>query len=458
MQAVLLIDFGSTYTKLTAVDLDKEEFLGNANSFTTVETDINDGLARALAALKTRTGELEFREQLACSSAAGGLRMVVSGLMPELTAEAARSAALGAGAKVVRTYSHTLTSPDLAEIREIEPEIFLITGGTDGGNKEVILSNARALATTDLQCPFVYAGNRVIADEVSEILKEFDLTVCPNVMPRLGELNIEPVQERIRELFLESIVYAKGLSQVEELISNIMMPTPQAMLKAMELLARGSGRVEGIGDLLAIDLGGATTDVYSMASGSPRLSSTVIKGLPEPYARRTVEGDIGMRYSVDGIIAAAGIERVKEISGLDSDSISHWCETLRADPAQLPDQEEIEALDFALSCLAVETAVTRHAGHLEEFYTPMGQVFAQSGKDLRGVRKIIATGGSLIYSSTLNNILSYALYNPQDPGSLKPEKADYLIDKNYILSAMGVLSERYPDIALKIMRKELLHE
>lgn len=458
MQAVLLIDFGSTYTKLTAIDLDKEEFLGNAASFTTVDTDINDGLALAKAKLKAKIGDLEFKEQLACSSAAGGLRMVVSGLMPELTAEAARSAALGAGAKVVQTYSHDLTRSDLAEIIAIKPDIILITGGTDGGNKEVILNNARSFSTTNLQCPLIYAGNRVIADEVSEILQKFDLTVCPNVMPRLGELNIAPVQERIRELFLENIIHAKGLSQAEEIISGITMPTPQAMLKAMELLARGCEAAEGIGDLMAIDLGGATTDVYSLASGSPRSASTLIKGLPEPYAKRTVEGDIGMRYGIDGIIAAAGIERVKEISGLDCGSIDHLCELLQADPAQLPDREDIEALDFALSCLAVETAVTRHAGHLEEFYTPMGQVFAQSGKDLRDVRKIIATGGSLVYSPKLHSILAYALYNPQDKASLKPESASYLIDKNYIISAMGVLSERYPDVALRIMRKELLHE
>jgi uncharacterized protein (TIGR01319 family) len=458
MQAVLLIDFGSTCTKLTAVDLDEAEFLGNATSFTTVDTDINDGLELAKAELKAKIGELEYKEQLACSSAAGGLRMVVSGLMPELTAEAARSAALGAGAKVVKTYSHELTRGDLAEISEIKPEIILITGGTDGGNKEVILHNACSLAATDIKCPLVYAGNRVVADEVRDILSSFDLTVCPNVMPKLGEINIAPVQDRIRELFLQRIIQAKGLSQIEDVISGIMMPTPQAMLKAMQLLALGSKDIKGIGDLLAIDLGGATTDVYSMAGGSPRSAATIIKGLPEPYAKRTVEGDIGMRYGIAGIISAAGIERVEKISGLDADSISHWCDTLQADPARLPDQEEIKALDYALSCLAVEIAVTRHAGTLEEFYTPMGQVFAQSGKDLRGVRKIIATGGSLVYSPMLDNILSYALYSPRDQGSLKPESADYLIDKNYILSAMGVLSEKYPDIALRIMRKELLHE
>lgn len=99
MKAVLLIDFGSTYTKITAVDVEKEKILGTAQSFTTIETDINDGLNNALAILKEQIGEIEFSERYACSSAAGGLRMVAIGLVPELTAKAARQASLGAGAQ-----------------------------------------------------------------------------------------------------------------------------------------------------------------------------------------------------------------------------------------------------------------------------------------------------------------------------------------------------------------------
>ncbi|MBO5973432.1 MAG: glutamate mutase L, partial [Clostridia bacterium] len=109
MKPVLLIDFGSTYTKLTAVDLDSEELLGTAASYTTVQTDINDGLSRGLALLEEKVGKLEYAETFACSSAAGGLRMVTSGLVPELTSEAARLASLGAGAKVVGVYSFQLT-------------------------------------------------------------------------------------------------------------------------------------------------------------------------------------------------------------------------------------------------------------------------------------------------------------------------------------------------------------
>ena len=109
MKPVLLIDFGSTYTKVTAVDVESETLLGTASSYTTVQTDIGEGLQNALDILEQKTGKLNFAERYACSSAAGGLRMITSGLVPELTAEAAKQASLGAGAKVIRVYSYELT-------------------------------------------------------------------------------------------------------------------------------------------------------------------------------------------------------------------------------------------------------------------------------------------------------------------------------------------------------------
>ena len=166
MKAVLLIDFGSTYTKITAVDVEEEKILGTAQSFTTIETDINDGLNNALAILKEQIGEIEFSERYACSSAAGGLRMVAIGLVPELTAKAARQASLGAGAKVIKTYSYELTEGDLQEIDQINPDICLLTGGTDGGNKENIVFNAQMLAKAKHDFPIIIAGNRNCAGQM----------------------------------------------------------------------------------------------------------------------------------------------------------------------------------------------------------------------------------------------------------------------------------------------------
>ena len=458
MNNVLLIDFGSTYTKVTAVDLEREVLLGTAQAYTTVQTDVGEGLEQALEQLRAITGSVEFSARYACSSAAGGLKMITSGLVPELTAEAARQASLGAGAKVLKVYAFQLTEDDLQEILELNPDIFLLVGGTDGGNSECILHNARMLASADFSFPVVLAGNRSVARECERILAGHEVHVCENVMPRFGVLNTEPTRMKIREIFLNRIIQAKGLTRAASLISGILMPTPSAVIKAMNLLARGCDGEAGIGDLVAVDVGGATTDVYSMADGMPSGASTVYKGLPEDYAKRTVEGDIGMRYSIYGIVEAAGINRVSALSGLNPEQLRPLIDQLATHTQTLPPPgSDLEKLDFALASLAVETAVARHAGRMEETYTLMGLTYVQTGKDLRSVQQVVATGGCLIHTARTAQIVAHALYSPADPMSLRPQKAQIWVDRRYILAAMGLLSEAYPQIALRIMKKELVN-
>lgn len=456
MKPVLLMDFGSTYTKVTAVDVENERLLGHAQSYTTVETDISAGLENALRELKKQTGPLSYEARYACSSAAGGLRMVTSGLVPELTAEAARLASLGAGAKVLKVYSFQLTEDDLQEILSLKPDIFLLVGGTDGGNSECILHNAKMLSTAAFDFPVVIAGNRSAARECQRILEGHETHVCENVMPRFGVLNTEPTRQKIREIFLNRIIQAKGLSKAASLISGILMPTPSAVLRAMKLLSTGCDGESGIGDLVAVDVGGATTDVYSMADGMPAAGNTVFKGLPEPYDKRTVEGDIGMRYSVRGIVEAGGMERVCQLSGLPEERCRELLDQISSQTSLVPEAgSDLEKIDFALGSLAVETAVKRHAGTLEETYTLMGLTYMQTGKDLRRVRQLIVTGGCLIHTARTAKIASHALFSPRDPMSLRPEKAVIRVDRSYILAAMGLLSEYYPQAALRIMKKEL---
>ncbi len=456
MKPVLLIDFGSTYTKLTAVDVEAEALLGTASAYTTVQTDINDGLEAGLKLLEEKTGKLQYEKCYACSSAAGGLRMVTSGLVPELTGEAAKLASLGAGAKVVGVYSFQLTEDDVEEIRNLKPDIFLLVGGTDGGNTECILHNAKMLAQMQPDFPIVVAGNRTAARECERILEGQEVYVCPNVMPKFGVLKIEDTQKKIREIFLNRIIQAKGLSKAASLLSDIMMPTPSAVLRAVELLSQGCEGESGIGDLIAVDVGGATTDVYSVADGMPEHMNTVYKGLPEPFAKRTVEGDIGMRYSVQGIVDAVGLHRISQISGLSPARAGELIEELKQHTDKVPNgNPELEALDFALASMATEEAVTRHAGTIEETYTLMGQTFVQSGKNLTKVKQIVVTGGSLIHTKETEKIAAYALYSPTCPASLRPKAADVWVDRTYILAAMGLLSSYYPQTALRIMKKEL---
>ncbi len=456
MKPVLLIDFGSTYTKLTAVDVEGETLLGTAAAYTTIQTDINDGLTEGLKKLEAKIGKVDFAETYACSSAAGGLRMVTSGLVPELTGEAARLASLGAGAKVVGVYAFQLTEDDIEDIRAAKPDIFLLVGGTDGGNTECILHNAKMLSEMKPEFPIVIAGNRTAARQCERILEGCEVYVCPNVMPKFGTLNAEPTQKQIREIFLTRIIQAKGLSKAAELLSDIMMPTPSAVLAAMQLLADGCEGEKGIGELVAVDVGGATTDIYSIAEGMPDHMNTVYKGLPEPYAKRTVEGDIGMRYSIQGIVDAAGMDKICRLSGLTEDRVTELVEDLKVNTDKVPaGGDDLEKLDFALASSAVAEAVARHAGTISETYTMLGQTFVQEGKNLTKVKQIVVTGGSLIHTRQTEKIAAHALYDPAHPESLRPKDAGVWVDRTYILAAMGLLSLHYPQTALRIIKKEL---
>lgn len=458
MKGALLIDIGSTYTKVTAVDLRGKRVVGTARSFTTVETDVNEGLANAVQELEQQTGRVDYELKLACSSAAGGLRMIAVGLVPDLTVEAARMAALSAGAKVIRTYSYELSDAEAEEIGRLKPDIVLLAGGTDGGNQRVILNNAEKLAGIAGHFPVVVAGNKSADEEARAILEAGGrpTVVCENVMKEFNSLNIEPARAAIREIFLERIVLAKGLTKVHQLIKGIVMPTPAAVLKAVSLLAKGAGR-PGFGDLLAVDVGGATTDVYSVAKGLPSRSGVVLRGLPEPVEKRTVEGDLGVRYSAEPLSEASGMENICRLSGLSRPEADACMEKIRRRPDITAAQEpSVGALDVGLAGMAVRLAARRHAGRVEEHFSPFGTVYVQKGKDLTGIRKVIGTGGPIINSINPRLVLAQAKYDPAQGDVLCPREPEFLVDRKYIFAAMGLLSDSCPELAFDIMVRELV--
>lgn len=457
MQAVLLVDFGSTNTKVTVVDLDREVILGTAKSGTTIETNIMEGLNQALAQIPEPPGGWSFIRKLACSSAAGGLKMVACGLVKELTAEAARRAALGAGARVLQVFSYELSPQDLEKVVTLKPDILLLAGGTDGGNKEILLKNAAHLTGLPVSLPVVVAGNKVVAYQAVEILqkKHNPVVLAENVMPELNVLAVDSARMAIREVFLENIIQAKGLDKAEEFMEKVMMPTPAAVLSAAELLAQGHGDEEGLGELLIVDVGGATTDVHSIAKGDPSKAGVMLKGLPEPFAKRTVEGDLGMRYSALALGEVAGKHLAKYL-GWPEEKVHEQLELCVADPWRVPATPEESDFDIAMGRMAVEFAVNRHVGTIEVVYTPFGASYVQHGKDLTQLPVVIGTGGVLLHHSRPLEILRGALFNPQDAGMLKPQEPLFYLDREYILAAMGLLREVAPEAALKMLKKYLL--
>jgi len=457
-RAALLIDFGSTYTKLRAVDLEGRKLLGTGQGPSTVTSDITIGMQAALGDLEERLGQLpDFRYRLASSSAAGGLKMVTVGLVKELTAEAARFAALGAGARLVDTFAYELSRRDVASIIGHEPDIILLAGGTDGGNSEVILHNAEKLSASDITCPIIVAGNRSAADEVEDILRAAgkDVRLTDNVMPSLGTLDIEPARAAIRTVFIERIIHAKGLDQAHDFFDALLMPTPAAVLEAAKLLSDGPHGHGGLGPLLVVDIGGATTDVYSVADGEPTEGRILQHGLPEPFAKRTVEGDLGMRHNAGEIIEAAGKDTVAVLADAQVPEMAALLKQISADVERLPKSKKERAFDAALAQSAVRIAVKRHAGTVEIVHTVNGPVAAQRGKDLSPVATVIGTGGALVYGRKPSSILSGCLYSEDEPNSLRPRDPALLVDANYMLYAAGLLAEAEPDAAFDFARLSL---
>jgi uncharacterized protein (TIGR01319 family) len=454
MGYALLIDFGSTFTKVAVIDIAKAEIIGTAKAHTTVNSNIMDGLKLAMAELPLIPESFEYKA--ACSSAAGGLKMVAVGLVKDLTAEAARRAALGAGARVLDVFSFELTEGDIEKISAMQPDIILLAGGTDGGNKEILLKNAKTLCKLPFNVPIVIAGNKVVAHDAAEILRSTHtpVKVAGNVMPELNVLKVEEARSAIRELFLQQIVQAKGLNLAEELAGQVLMPTPAAVLKAAELLATGCEDEEGLGELLVVDIGGATTDVHSIASGDPTKAGVNLKGLPEPYAKRTVEGDLGMRYSALSLYEAAG-KRLGKYLQLEDNTIRNYVDKVFHTPDYLAGDEIEAEIDLGMGRLATELAVERHCGTLEVIYTPFGASYIQQGKDLTGIPAVIGTGGILVHNNKALEVLRGVTFCQDTPTLLKPQAPRFYLDSEYILSAMGLLAEYNPVAALRIIKKYL---
>jgi len=443
----IFVDFGSTFTKVAAFDMDKEELIARVQSPSTVDTDIMIGLRAALDALSEVVvfSDEDIKNAVACSSAAGGLRMVCIGLVPEYTTEAGRLAALGAGAKVIGTYSYERSKAEAREIDALNPDDVLLTGGTDGGNKKTICHNAERLEEYTNVRNIIVAGNKSARDDLEDIFENTDKNIiyAKNVMPEFGMLDIDPVNEKIRELFINRITDAKGIAGVEATIGKVLMPTPSAVLEAAKLIADGiTGQYNGLGELLLVDVGGATTDVYTVASGVPTRGDVNVVGLREPYAKRTVEGDLGLFHNLDTLSEIA--------DKVDMETV----ESLRAS-LSIPDGEEQCALQMTLTRLAVKTAVTRHVGRADVVMTGNGPVTVQRGKDMTKCRLVIGAGGPVAFSADPKWVLGGAVKQDDEVSVLKPENPKFMTDDKYILFAIGLMSQTEPEKALRIIKKYL---
>ncbi len=463
---VLAIDFGSTFTKVSLIDLDTATLLATAHAPTTVETDVTIGLEQALSSLRTRNGTTfdpsSAQAIRACSSAAGGLKVVVVGLVRSLSVEAAQRAALGAGAKIVGAYSGKLGAGEVKRIATEGADVVLLGGGTDGGDEGTLLHNARLLADSQLAAPLIVAGNKAVGELCAETLRGHGKTVLltENILPDLETLNVEPVRQTIRKLFMTHIIHAKGIDKAQKYVQGPIVPTPSAVLRGAQLLAEGIGEEAGLGELVVVDVGGATTDVPSIARGEPSESGVILRGLPEPLAKRTVEGDLGLRENAVTLVQRSAGRRLAAMASIvGSGAPSHFEEyatMVTAERDHVPQSRAEEAMDLAMARMAVELAMERHAGTIQEVYTSVGSVRVQRGKDLSSVKTLIGVGGVFARGANPRMVLEGAMMSAESPFSLKPKAPALYIDRSYILYATGLLADLDAVAALRLAKRELV--
>ncbi len=449
---MLVAEIGSTTTVVNAfsgINTDNPVFLGQGQAPTSVsEGDVNIGLLRAVACLakKLETDDLEYEEMLATSSAAGGLKMTVHGLVYDMTAKAAKEAALGAGANLHMVTAGKLRRTDLIKIMDIKPNIILVAGGVDYGDRDTALYNAEEIAKLPIEVPVIYAGNIENQDEVKLIFEDYEKThllyIVNNVYPKIDILNVEPTRKVIQDVFEEHIVHAPGMQKVREMVNGPIVPTPGAVMEASKLLK------EHIGDLMTIDVGGATTDIHSVTEGTDKVNSMLLD--PEPVAKRTVEGDLGVYVNMKNVVDMITSKKIGEELKLSEEIILELME--KHVPIPVTDNQ-IKFVE-RLTKEAVVISADRHAGEYRTYFGGTTRTLAV-GKDLTGIKWIVGTGGALTRLPNRMNLLKeIALSNKGDKLLPAPE-AKILIDSDYIMASIGVMSKRNKAAGLALLKKSL---
>lgn len=451
---VLVAEIGSTTTVVNAfinLDSDNPVFWAQGQAPTSVlDGDVRIGLQGAIGDLCKKMGieKLEYDQMLATSSAAGGLKMTVHGLVYDMTAKAAKEAALGAGGIIHDITVGRLRRTDLARIKEIQPNLILIAGGVDYGERDTAIYNAEMIRSLGLKTPVVYAGNIENQEEMKLIFDEESgqhLYIVDNVYPKIDTLNVEPCRKVIQEAFEDHITHAPGMEHVRDMVNGPIIPTPGAVMECTKLL------YDCIGDVMVIDVGGATTDVHAVAEDSDAVSR--ILTAPEPKAKRTVEGDLGVYVNRMKVIESIGEAKLRE----ECENKLHidLDKTLESYVAIPKNDDEFKLVE-RLTQEATLRAVERHAGQIRYVYGPSGRQTLAEGKDLTQVKYIVGTGGALTRLPHRVDIMEMIPKDNQTGMKLYPSEAvKILVDNDYIMASLGVLSKTHRQGAIKLLGKSL---
>ncbi len=488
---IVATDCGSTTTKAILIEWVDGEYRQTirGEAPTTVEAPLNDvtkGVINAtqeleeLARLKYKNPNLKFMENgefviprkgdigvdayVSTSSAGGGLQMMVTGVVAAMTGESAERAALGAGAIVmdlIASNDKRMNHEKIERIRQLRPDMILMAGGEDGGTVKHVVEMAELVAGADpkprlgssYKLPVIYAGNKDARDEIKNTLAEkVDLIVTDNIRPKLEQENLGPARDKIHDLFMEHVMQqAPGYNKLMEWTKgpdheNVpIMPTPAAVGNIMQAIAKEE-KIEVVG----VDIGGATTDVFSVFT--------------EDYIfNRTVSANLGMSYSISNVLASAGLDNIMRWVPFDIDEgeLRNMIKNKMIRPTTIPSLLEELVLEQAIAKEALRLAFEQH----KEFAS--GLKGMQRQRDISEAFSQSTSGATIVNLMTLNllvgsgGVLSHAPRRNQTVMMLidafLPEGITRLaVDSIFMMPHLGVLSEISTKAATEVFRKDCM--
>lgn len=476
IRTILATDCGSTTTKAILIERrdDGYHLVCRGESPTTVEAPFDDvtvGVLTAVREVEELTGRTIIRDgrlivpsesesvgvdlYLSTSSAGGGLQMTVAGVVSQITAESAERAALGAGAIVMDVVSiddGRAEHERIQQIRRLRPDMILLAGGTDGGQSDNVLELAEFILAADAQprlghgyrLPVIYAGNKAIRDSIRAILGQaVDLRIVDNIRPTPETENLDPSREAIHELFLEHVMeHAPGYHTLKSWTSADLLSTPNAVGLLVQATAERTGQ-----DVLAVDIGGATTDVFSVFGG---------------HYTRTVSANLGMSYSVSNVLTAAGAENVLRWLPVrfDATVLRNHLRNKMIRPTTIPQQLIGLAIEQALAREALRLALEHHRslatslkGLRQE--TNVGRALDQAAAgtlvDMMSLGLVIGSGGVLSHAPRRAEAALMLLdaFGPEGVTELS-------VDSIFMMPHLGVLSTVLPEAATEVFERDCL--
>ncbi|MBF0314670.1 MAG: glutamate mutase L [Oligoflexia bacterium] len=475
-KVIIATDCGSTTTKAILIEYKNGEyrqtFRGEAP--TTVEApfeDVTKGVLNSIQEIEELSGrkildgdkvitpangEVGVDAYISTSSAGGGLQMMVAGAIKTMTAESAQRAALGAGAivmDVLASNDKRLPHQKIERIRQLRPDMILLSGGTDGGTVTHVVELAEYIAAADpkprlgigYRLPILYAGNNKAQEQVKEILGEkMELVITENLRPTLERENLMPARLEIQNLFLEHVMaQAPGYKKLIAMTSTDIMPTPGAVGQIMQTIAKMNNI-----NVIGVDIGGATTDVFSVIG---------------EIFNRTVSANYGMSYSISNVLADATLENVMRWLSFDIDEkdVRDRIKNKMIRPTTIP-----QTLDE----LKIEQAIAREALRLsfdQHKLLAVGLKGVQQTRSLSDVFTQEESGQSIIKMLELDmivgsgGVLSHAPRRSQSMSmmidSFQPEGITSItVDSIFMMPHLGVLSKINPRAATEVFEKDCL--